>query len=75
MFSGVSSQGSAQRRSHIGPLVGGSLNRSIFAISLSFLMSGLIPPCTHKNLLFKSAAKGRQSNVDMKRLYTYTHIF
>lgn len=34
------------------------------------VISGDIPPCTHRNCWFKRAARGRQSNVSIQASYT-----
>ena len=34
------------------------------------VISGDIPPCTHRNCWFKRAARGRQSNVSIHASYT-----
>lgn len=39
-------------------------------MSSKLVISGDIPPCTHRNCWFKRAASGRQSNVSIHASYT-----
>lgn len=39
-------------------------------MSSKLVISGDIPPCTHRNCWFKRAARGRQSNVSIHASYT-----
>ena len=41
-----------------------------FLMSSKLVISGDIPPCTHRNCWFKRAARGRQSNVSIHASYT-----